>query len=88
MNSYLVFVIISIIIGVVSSTPEEDACRFPSNKDCETCIKGKNCAFCKKEKLCFYRDPLSTKADCPLSDLQVGTCFGRLKKIILNTITC
>jgi len=88
MNSYLVFVIISIIIGVVSSAPEDDVCRALSNKDCETCIKGKGCAFCKKEKVCFYRDSLSFKAPCSASDLQIGTCFGRLKKIISNTITC
>jgi len=79
MKQYFGLVILSIIIlfGLVSSTPEEDACKNQSNKDCGPCIRTPNCGYCKSTKVCFLYDRNNLlSAPCATADMQYQTCVG------------
>ncbi len=79
-QSYLLIVINTIILfnSVFASADQEAVCANQTNTDCHTCLSVSNCAFCNDNKKCFYYYENMLQPPCNTSQLQLGTCVGRL----------
>lgn len=68
-----------ILFCTVSCTREEEqACQNQSNTDCWTCVRVKNCAYCKGTKKCMlYNSDAMFNSGCGISEVQWQTCVGK-----------